>query len=1156
MVRALILFFLCVVCAFAVQNAPTGALDAIQSNNAGIALLEQHQFQKAAETFQKALTAHPDSVPLMVNLAISKFNLQDYDQALSLLNRAAEVEPRNPYVCFNRGLIYKNRGDQDKAIAEFRQVTEIDPKDPTSFYNLGVLQLRDKKYDAAIKALEQAVALEKNNLPAYFNLGMAFMRKGDQAEGTKYLDLFQKLQQRAPDVEPSGAGQQYTELGKYSLALESTPGPRPRPQAAAAQATWQPSFFSEVGISFGLTSQLFEGSVAAGGADERAPATGLGFGAAAADYDDDGRVDLLLVRGKGVVLLHNEGGGSFRDASEQAQVHSDTTAMSAVFGDYDNDGKPDLYISSAAGSGALLHNAGSGKFEEKSGASGIQDKGSASAAGWVDYDHDGDLDLLVAHLNGPPSLFRNNGNGTFTDVSSEAGLAAHKTDALGLAAYDFDNDRDVDLLVSGYRAPSLFFGNERDGTFRETASALGLGATGSNLGVAAGDVNGDGTIDLLFTREQGDLNLLLTNDGQGFVLDADSPALLASLARPAATRRSGSLLADLDNDGDLDAIFLADAELGPQGIVAEVFENRDGRFVPWCRIMNPESDKPVHPRGAVAADFDGDGKLDLLINNRRGRPLLFRNNHPNQNHWLSLTPAGLRSNKSGYGTKIEVRAGSAYQKLEVSSTAGYLSQNSLPVHIGLGSARTVDRLRLLWPSGIIQSESDVAADRALKIGELNRKATSCPLLYGWDGRRFQFITDFLGGSAIGYQTEPGTYEYPDTDEYVRIPGEALIPKAGRLLLRMNNQLEEVMYFDKAELLAVDHPASTDIYPNERLMPSRPFPDFKIHQVSAPRPPLHAWDDRGKEVTAWVRSIDRTWPEGFELLPYKGYAKTHALTLDFGDVTGARQALLLLHAWIDYADSSSNRAAVQAGVQMVHPYIEVQREDGKWAPAVESMGFPAGLPKTMTVDLNGLLPRSHLVLRIVTSMRLYWDQILLDTSVSTTQPVVTRIKPVAADLRFKGYPEAWSPDGREPAGYVYDRAASSESWRVHAGDYTRFGDVLPLLQDIDDQYVITRHGDEVALEFDARRLPPLPAGWKRDYLFYADGFGKDMDLNSAYPHTVEPLPFHGMKGYPYAEGEKVPDSEKLREYRRRYNTRRFTSIYDTLENLATERHGNH
>jgi hypothetical protein len=201
-----------------------------------------------------------------------------------------------------------------------------------------------------------------------------------------------------------------------------------------------------------------------------------------------------------------------------------------------------------------------------------------------------------------------------------------------------------------------------------------------------------------------------------------------------------------------------------------------------------------------------------------------------------------------------------------------------------------------------------------------------------------------------------------------------------------------------------------------------------------------------------------------------------------------------------------------------------------------MGFPAGLPKTMAVDLTGKFLSEDSQVRIVTSMRIYWDQILAGVSGGDFPTRVTKLDPLRADLRWRGFPREYSPDSRKPLIYDYSVIEPLAPWKAHLGNYTRFGDVRELLLAPDDMYVITRSGDEMRIDFDARSAPALPEGWKRTFLILADGFGKDMDINSARPETIGELPFHGMKSYPYSEVDRYPMTKRHQEYLQRYNTR--------------------
>ena len=336
--------------------------------------------------------------------------------------------------------------------------------------------------------------------------------------------------------------------------------------------------------------------------------------------------------------------------------------------------------------------------------------------------------------------------------------------------------------------------------------------------------------------------------------------------------------------------------------------------------------------------------------------MLLRNDGGNQNNWIKVRLQGTNSNKSGIGTKVEVKSGALWQKVEVNGGSGYLSQSPPEVIFGLGQLKSVDALRLLWPGGVLQSEINLPVNQTKVIQELDRKGTSCPLLYTWNGKKYEFVTDFLGGCAIGYLLAPGMYNTPDTDEYVRVTDAQLKLKDGTYSLRMNNQLEEVLFIDQTELVAVDHPAVVDLFPNERLMPGPPFPDFKLFAAQNARPPKKAWDHQGHDVLPLLTKIDRDTPRDFKLLPYKGYAEEHSLTLDLGDVADATQLQLLMTAWIDYADSTANFKASQTGAKLVPPYLAGKKQAGPMEDCDSKDGLSRRTPKNHGCGLDWQIAR--------------------------------------------------------------------------------------------------------------------------------------------------------------------------------------------------------
>jgi hypothetical protein len=294
------------------------------------------------------------------------------------------------------------------------------------------------------------------------------------------------------------------------------------------------------------------------------------------------------------------------------------------------------------------------------------------------------------------------------------------------------------------------------------------------------------------------------------------------------------------------------------------------------------------------------------------------------------------------------------------------------------------------------------------------------------------------------------------------------------------------------------------------------------------------DEHGHDVTSRIASLDRTYPDDFDLERIRGYAGSHALTIDLG--SASPNQTLLLTGWTDYAFSSDNVAAQQAGMMSMEPMLEAHDATGRWRRLDVGIGIPVGRPQTIPLDLSKLLKPGEHEVRLSTNMRIYWDQIRVGETVATDGFTSATLDPRVAKLKARGFSAEVRPDGEDPPGYDYSRVSPESPWKVFSGAYTREGDVLPLVTAADDRFVIGKPGDEVALEFDAASKLEVPPGWTRTYLLIGDGFSKEMDVNSASPDTVEPLPFHGMSRYPYPPNEHYPDTPEHNQYREKYNTR--------------------
>ncbi len=1133
----------------------------LRLNSRGVAFMEQLDYKAAGNEFSRLLELDPNFVPGHVNLGVALFNQQLHEEAARSFRTALELDPGQIQSHYMMGLIYRNQDQAAKAAEAFGQVARQDPQDPSTQYYLGLLSSRGRRYEEAIGHFRRVLSLEPYNASAHYNLAIALTRSGQAEEGRVEMERFRTLQGM---FGATTLGLQYLEQGRYALVLEDLDDYLPQPPAESREEFVVR--FRENGAAAGLSFR-HEGpgkavsEVSSVQELEDGLVPWVGSGSSFGDYDGDGHDDLFLANagpgGSRSSLFRNRGDGTFQETSRESGLEWKGRTMHGVWGDYDNDRDLDLYLINY-GPNVLYRNEGGGRFLDVTEQAGVGDPAWGSGGAFVDYDHDGDLDLLVTNLTAPPeslkpgtrfpqdfpgannSLFRNNSDGTFTDVSESSGLAGEQRQTWSSVCTDFDNRRDIDFLFVNRGAPNQLFSNQRDGTFVDLAEAAGVTGAGEGVGVGIGDLAHRGVLDLVLPALSGSDIDLWTKKARNRRYARRQDWMPENWKIPGQVHTAHLL--DFDNDGDRDLLLVSAPLFTSSGEDPRrnfhLLANHRGRFRDVSRQARLDEFRGLPVRGVSAADYDRDGDLDLVANVNGGPPLLLQNQGGNRHHWVSVTARGTNSNRSGIGTKVEVRSGRLLQKGEVRGGYGFLSQNSATLHFGLGRRQGIDIVRLLWPGGVLQSELNQQVNQALEIQELDRKGTSCPILYVWNGERYVFQTDFLGGSAYGYLLAPGTFNYPDTDEYVKLNRSQVGLKDGRLAITLNNQLEELILFDQLEVVVVDHPEDYEIYPDEKLLPGPPYAGFRILTFSDPRPPLSATDGRGRDLLPALSKLDGEYPDLFRNLPFKGYAESHDLILDLGPVSG-ENSRLLLDAWIDYADSTSNLAASQAGLSLSPPVLQVQDANGVWVTVIERMGFPAGLPKPMTVDLSGKFLSDSRKVRIRTNMRIHWDRIRVDASPPRRDFRTYRLRPQRADLHYLGFPAGI---GKPLLGYDRSQILPTAPWKAHIGNYTRFGEVSPLLLERDDMFVATRAGDEIEAFFDLDRIPPPPEGWVRDFLVYVDGFGKDMDLHSASPDTVGPLPFHGMSRFPYGPNERYPDTPAHQRYLQEWNTRRVDRWY--------------
>jgi tetratricopeptide (TPR) repeat protein len=1095
-------------------------VEAVRLNNRGVALMSQQFTQKAADAFADAMKKDPRMAQAAVNEGIALLTLQKLDEAKKALQTAIALDPNSAQAWYNLGLAQHIGDEMDAALASFKRAVKADPRDADSYYFEGVCYADMKDYDKAIPIFEQALKIDPLHPSSEFQLARALQRSGQKETVQEHFKRFKHL----TDAKIGATiGLAYGEQGHYSTVL-----PVQEPETA-----------SNAMIPVKLVEKEMVSQVPneKPGAPSEWATTG---GACMMDVTGDGHMDLVLMQAgtQAIRALHDKGDGSFEDwDAAGAGLKASGHAVACAVGDYDGDGLNDLAVA-LDDQVLLFRNLGKGKFQDVAADAGLVAKNKPTGITFIDYDHDGDLDLFLTGASlkdgdAPNVLWRNNGNKTFTEWTEPTGLGGSGTTAAAILT-DFNNDHAVDLAVTGDGASPLIYVNPREGKYPTQALYDGVKLP-ATTGIAVLDFNKDGWMDIAIAHD-GAPGLTLWRNVEG-PEHVGRRFDRVQLPLDGATRGWGVAAIDIDNDGWIDLAAILDTTDGPR---VKVFRNRgDGTFEDVSHALGLDDVKLHEPRGLIAADVDGDGATDLIVTQVNAPPVLLKNIGANKNHFVRLDLSGYADNKTALGVKVEAFANGHWQKWELAGASGYQTQGPPQILVGLGQADGIDLLRILWPTGVLQDEIDLPkltdGRAVIAMKEADRRGSSCPVLFAWDGHKYRLVTDVIGAGVVGHWFTPERRNIPNPGEWVKVDGGQVNPVDGRLSMRFMEPMEEVNYIDQLRLVAVDHPDNVEVNPDERFLDDPPFASGKVIASIGARLPVGAWDGEGRDVLDALSRRDHTFASGFRAAPYDGFANLHVLTLDLGDVDAQKPLKLLMTGYVNYFSATSLYAAWQAGVKPISPYAEAQLPDGSWRRIADDVGFPAGLERTIVVDLTGKLPAGARKIRLVTNLEIYWDQVLVDNE-ADAEAKTSEVPLALATLHFRGYPKQIEGGSNGDLDYDYDRVSLTGPFQHQRGNYTRFGDVTALLKGIDDRFAIFGSGEEIAAEFDVSNLPALPAHWKRDYFFYANGYVKDMDWWDASPFTVAQLPFHKMSTYPYSAGEKFPDDAGALDYQLNWNDR--------------------
>lgn len=1014
-------------------------------------------------------------------------------QAVEVLKEALDLNPGSARERLNYGLALLRAGQREAGMEEVARAQRIDRTLPHTYFNLGIEYKKAGEVEKAIDQFTQMERLVPDEAKTQYNLGALFKQIGNIPRAIERFE-------RTIELDPSLAAPHFQLFG-IMRRIDMERATQELDKFKALKAATEDAAVGE-DVDWSFYSELHDPSLATGAAapavafrfEQRAAGqlSGTPLGALSLDLNADGLADVLAWSATDAAALVGSSNGP-----EAAS----TGLGGAIFygaGDFDGDGAADLCRVDGDGVEVLVNRSGRA-FDRTFEAAGDFD-----TCLFADYDRDNDFDLFA--LGADKRLLQNDGEGSLNDVSGDFPFADGRVRAAATAELFEDNGHD---FIAVYDDTVAVHQDRKLGTFGPPVTVEGVTVPPGRARMEVVDADHDGFLDVAVSTESE--TLLLEN----------SYGELGAGSTLAAVRA----WADFELRGRFDAAteqgFLANRgsfEFGPV----------DG------------SDEPP-PGPAAAGDFDADGKPDLVAAGPDGTVRFAANRTETANRGLIVRLKGVKSPAIGTESRVEVKAGLGYAKRVY---------RGVPLHFGLGTAEDFDTIRVTWPNGLIQNEMPEEPVSEVEIEEAPRLSGSCPMVYTWNGREFEYISEVLGVAPLGASLARGVYFPVDHDEFVTIRGDQLQARDGYLDVRLTEELRETAYVDKMRLIAVDHPEAVRIVSNEKAK-GPPFPEFKLFGVQTPIAPVGAVNHRGEDVLASVAASDRSYAP-FDR-DYENRAERHSLTLEFPPFD-ADDAVLFLTAWVDWSSASSIVAASQTDSASIQPpFLEVQDARGEWVTAASDVGLPGGTVRTIAVDLSGKFLSASRKVRITTNMCVYWDAAFVGLGTQSPDVRLTPLQPQRAMLRFHGFSRNHVPAGRaQPESFDYEQVSATSNWNPTPGLYTRFGDVRELLSSADDRFVIMGAGDEIELRFSASGLPPLAPGWKRDYLLLVDGWAKENEANTAFGDSVEPLPFHAMSGYPYGPGERYPSTPEHRADRERYHTRPAMRLLRPLVARSTPR----
>lgn len=1083
----------------------------IRLRTEGVAHFESGIAQKKAlAVFTEALTLPGANAVDRYNLGVINKKLNKVEESKKHLLEAIKLDKGLAHPHYLLGLIYVTEENRDAALKSFAEAVRLQPGEASAHYQLSRVYREAGNTQGALQSIVETLRLDPYHTGAMYQLYLHHQQGGDKEKAKLIFKEFSRLKK--------ALGQTRKEINPDESVLA-----RPINYPLAQLET--PFSAIDTVPSFRLESLKKLGDVS---------------NFSIADVNNDKTQDIVVASGSGdVAVWLNEGkkGFSLHAKGNTGANLGDIDSLELV--KFSRGNEYSVLLSSDIGLNHIAlenanpepkdpkakhHNAKNQELKPiavKVGGLNTLSKVKPKMLNLADVDHDGDTDIIT---DGFQRVWLNRGNAQFDtqdnylpeqDMKQLAGMTR------AMLGTDFRNQIAVDFVAQDKNQKRWLLRDDMGGRYELFDDRLP-----SHKKVhwfERSDMNNDGLVDVVNLTSKG-----LVIDYNKSNLNFDSQRVSKRLSGV-----SEAIILDFNNDGHKDVVYALDS-----GEV-NVFINLGKKRYKNVQVADLKTSSPIKKMQAI--DSNDDGLVDIVAVDSNGELMVMNNSTQTKNaKWLTLKLDGIRSAPDGRYTQVEVRYGGFYSKYEAEGDL---------VHIPIGQASHAELLRITWPNGFVENKFNIQPEVTWYFAESERISGSCPSVYAWNGERYVYITDAFISGPMGVPTGPGQYFPVGDDEYVKIPGEHMrVDENGNYRVSIVEELKEVTYLDDIRLYAVDYPESYYMFPNEYLMPPK-FPEFKLHMSNTAKAPFYAADHLGNDVTDLVKDVDYRYPHDFNRLDFTGFADPNGVEIELTSEQMASEDLrLFLTGWFYYFDSSSLIAASQQpDVELIWPQIQGY-QDGEWR-FLKRIGIPSGKEKTVVVDLGGQIPEGVEKIRVWTNVELYWDRILVDTAPEPSTEVYQMNQLATEDtrLRFHGFSTLIRPEGEFPMPdrFDYHKTRYQSLWNPLKGKYTRYGEVDSLVNKVDGKFAVFSAGDELAMTFDAADLPPLRKGYKRDFLIYLNGFVKDGDKYTAHAGSVDPMPFAGLKSYPYSEKESAVadfDSDDYQQYLREYQSReplRFT-----------------